>query len=338
MSPQIDCPSVSVRSGNPREDIGKQDIGKHVLSESLTLEDMSICDETSKDTAVVVDPSPVNKRVCFADSVPGRLLVDMCPAEPHAGITRAVFLLPVPSESVSSDVGNKQVDSSLPVVDKSVSMDVNENCPDHEKSSTHNNKHEEWYACALSRRTRSPLTVAFSSHRVHICGHVGGFEVPRVTVDTASDVPCVAFSFLKCHTVLKYEPIHDIPPAVLTLKAANASVMEILGFIRVDLQLGDVTRPVEARVISSVRPDDILLNNRVVHFFGAKLDWKNQCITFHSSETTIPAVHRVDSNSTGLLISPAGVTAEPVASAHADFDAIPVSLKSCFYFPAGTEA
>ena len=66
VSPQIDCPSVSVRSGNPRDDIGK-----HVLSESLTLEDMSICDETSEDTAVV-DPSPVSKRVRFADSAPGR--------------------------------------------------------------------------------------------------------------------------------------------------------------------------------------------------------------------------------------------------------------------------
>ena len=62
-----------------------------------------------------------------------------------------------------------------------------------------NNKHEEWYVCALSRRTRSPLTLAFSSHRVRVCGRIGGFEVPRVTEDTASDVPCVAFSFVKRH-------------------------------------------------------------------------------------------------------------------------------------------
>ena len=125
------------------------------------------------------------------------------------------------------DVGNKQVDSSLPVIDKSVSMDANEDCPGHERSSIHkNNKPEEWYAFAISRRARSPLTLAFSCHRIHICGRIGGVEVPRVTVDTASDVPCVAFSFVKRHPVLKVEPIHAIPPAVVTLKAANGSVME----------------------------------------------------------------------------------------------------------------
>ena len=102
--------------------------------------------------------------------------------------------------------------------------------------------------------------------------------MPRVTVDTASDAPCVAFSFVKRHPTLKNEPIHAIPPAVLTLKAANGSVMEIRGFIRFDLQLVDVTRPVEALVISSLRADDILLDNSVMSLFGARLVWKNQCI------------------------------------------------------------
>ena len=109
----------------------------------------------------------------------------------------------------------------------------------------------------------------------------------------------VWLSFVKRHPILKNEPIHATPPAVLTLEAVNGSVMEILGFIRFDLQLGDVTRRVEALVISSLRPDDILLDNSAMYLFGAKLGWKNQCITFHSSETTIPAVHRVDSNTTG---------------------------------------
>ena len=158
-----------------------------------------------------------------------------------------------------------------------------------DRYNTPSNKHGEWYACPLSRRARLPLTLAFSSHRVHICGRIGGFEVPHATVDTARDVPCLAFSFVKRHPVLKNEPIHPIPPAVVTLKA-NGSLIEILGFIRFDLQLGDVARPVEALVISSVRPGDILLDNCVMSLFGAKLDWKNQCITFHSRETTIQAV------------------------------------------------
>ena len=152
---------------------------------------------------------------------------------------------------------------------------LHECCPGLENSSAQKNKHEEWYACSLSRRARSPLTLAFSSHRVHICGRSGGFEVPRVTVDTAGDVPCVAFYFVKRHPVLKNEPIHPIPPAVVTLKVANGSLMEILGCIRFGLQLGDVTRPVEALVISSLGPADILLDNSVMSLFGEKLDRKN---------------------------------------------------------------
>ena len=35
--------------------------------------------------------------------------------------------------------------------------------------------------------------------------------------------------------------------------------------------------------------------------FGEKLDWKNQCIIFHSSETTIPADHRDDSSTPDYL-------------------------------------
>ena len=36
--------------------------------------------------------------------------------------------------------------------------------------------------------------------------------------------------------------------------------MEVKGFIHFDLQLGDVNRSVDALVISSLRPDDILLD------------------------------------------------------------------------------
>ena len=72
--------------------------------------------------------------------------------------------------------------------------------------------------------------------------------------------------------------------------------------------------------------------------FGAKLDWKNQCITFHSSETTIPAVHRAESSTTGLSVSFAGVTSGSAVFVHDDFETIPVSLKAHLYLPAGTEA
>ena len=115
-------------------------------------------------------------------------------------------------------------------------------------------------------------TCTCSSHRVHICGRVKGYDVPRATTDTASDVPCIAFPFIERHPVMKNEHIHPIPHAAITLKAANGSSMELKGFIRFDLELGDVNRSVEALVISSLCPDDILLDNSVMFLLGAKLD------------------------------------------------------------------
>ena len=69
-SPQIDCQSVSVRSGDLRDDTGKP-----VFSESLALENTPFYDETSKDTAVA-GPSPVSKRMRFQTvSLLGRWLI-----------------------------------------------------------------------------------------------------------------------------------------------------------------------------------------------------------------------------------------------------------------------
>ena len=96
---------------------------------------------------------------------------------------------------------------------------------------------------------------------------------------------------------------------------------------------------IEALVISPLRPDDILLDNSVMSLFGAKLDWKNQCLTFHSSDATIPAVHRVDDRYRAQTVSSPSPAPVSVAYVHhADVEAVPVSLKTRFYLPAGTEA
>lgn len=60
--------------------------------------------------------------------------------------------------------------------------------------------------------------------------------------------------------VKKNKPIYPVPESPVKLAAANGSRMEILGFIRFDLQLGDVTRTVDALVISALGPDCILLD------------------------------------------------------------------------------
>ena len=50
--------------------------------------------------------------------------------------------------------------------------------------------------------------------------------------------------------------------------------------MRFNLQLGDATRSIEVLVISSLHPDNILLDNSVMSLFGAKLDWQNQSLAF----------------------------------------------------------
>ena len=65
-------------------------------------------------------------------------------------------------------------------------------------------------------------------------------------------------------------PIHPIPHATITLKGANGSLMEIKGFIRFDLQLGDVNCSIEALVISPLRPDDIFVRQQRYVFVWCK--------------------------------------------------------------------
>ena len=53
-----------------------------------------------------------------------------------------------------------------------------------------------WYSSSLARKKKS-LTLSFTSRRVRVPGSVNNHYVPEITVNTASDVSCVALSFLK---------------------------------------------------------------------------------------------------------------------------------------------
>ena len=98
--------------------------------------------------------------------------------------------------------------------------------------------------------------------------------------------------FLKQHPTSCKARVETVPPSCMSLSAANGSSLEILGFIKLSLTLGDITRRIDALVIPSLEPDQILLDNYVMSRFGAILDWKNQRLTFSSSTVTIPATHR----------------------------------------------
>lgn len=66
--------------------------------------------------------------------------------------------------------------------------------------------------------------------------------------------------------------------------------------------------------------------------FGAKLDWQNQRLAFHSSTAVIPAVHRIDTNSANH-VSANDTASVSVAAVHRDFKALPTCMKSGYYVP-----
>ena len=105
-----------------------------------------------------------------------------------------------------------------------------------------------------------------------------GVSVSEITVGTVSNVACVALSFLQKQPTLCKYCLRRVPPACMSLRSANGSPWEVLGFVSVHVTLGDVCRPIDALVILSQDPDRILLDNPPMSRSGAVVDWKRQHI------------------------------------------------------------
>ena len=192
----------------------------------------------------------------------------------------------------------------------------------------HNSDHV-WYSSKLAHKTID-VFLSFSSRRVRIAGSVDNVPVNNITVDTATDGPVVSLAWVRSHPTLRGIPFNLVPPAAVALRAANGEPINVVGFIDFPLTLSELTRTVTALVVPSLGPDLMLLDNSVMSDFGARLDWNNQTLSFSSTGSTIPAVHRirdsVPSSSTSNP-SPASHTQNmSVAAVHHDADAIPVSL------------
>ena len=106
----------------------------------------------------------------------------------------------------------------------------------------------------------------------------------------------------------------------MSLRAANGSPIQVLGFVTLQITLGDVSRSVNAWVIPSLGPDQILLDTATMARFGAVLDWKRQRLNFLSSKTSIPAVHRLSSSNVAKSLH------TYVAAVHTDATELDVSL------------
>ena len=130
---------------------------------------------------------------------------------------------------------------------------------------------------------KSHLFFVFSSRRVQSSGSVEDYPVPAITVDAATDVAVVSHAWLMSHPTLRSVTIQPVPPIAVTLRAANGSPSNVLGFIVFSFTLGTITHDVEALVVPSLGPDSILLDNSVMSIFAAVLDWENQVLSFPST-------------------------------------------------------
>ena len=97
----------------------------------------------------------------------------------------------------------------------------------------------------MSRYPSQPRALNFTSKRVRIDGQVNGAPVSDITLDTATDVPCLAAAFVGSHPILRPSSIQPVPPNAISLRSAQGADMNVQGYIQFTLTLGDTTLPVE---------------------------------------------------------------------------------------------
>ena len=158
-------------------------------------------------------------------------------------------------------------------------------------------KYNEFFSSPLRHSQPAVLDVSaystrFPSTRVRIPGVLEEDNIEhQLTIDSATDIPCISKTFIDKHEKLRQKCIFPIPPGAISLRSADGSPLQILGYIRFTLKLGNKSLPVEALVLPHLGPDVMLLDNSIMKSFGAKLDWSTECLSFQDSVKTIPARH-----------------------------------------------
>ena len=158
-------------------------------------------------------------------------------------------------------------------------------------------KYDDFFSSPLRHSQPAVLDVSsystrFPSTRVRIPGVLEEDNIEhQLTIDSATDIPCISKTFIDKHEKLRQKCIFPIPPGAISLRSADGSPLQILGYVRFTLKLGNKSLPVEALVLPHLGPDVMLLDNSIMKSFGAKLDWSTECLSFQDSTQTIPARH-----------------------------------------------
>ena len=158
-------------------------------------------------------------------------------------------------------------------------------------------KYDEFFSSPL-RHSQPPVldvssySIRFPSTRVRIPGVLEKDNIEnQLTIDSATDIPCISKTFIDKHEKLRQKRIFSVPPGAISLRSADGSPLKILGYVRFTLKLGSKSLPVEALVLPHLGPDVMLLDNSIMKSFGVKLDWTTECLSFQDSKKTIPAIH-----------------------------------------------
>ena len=159
-------------------------------------------------------------------------------------------------------------------------------------------KHTNTYFAVFFIYYQSPVidvlscTTGFPSTRVRIPGTLGGDNVEhQLTIDSTTDIPCIAQNFIHNHAKLRYNRVFPISPDAISLRSADGTPLKILGYIRFTLKLSNEYLLVEALVSPHLGPDAMLIDNSIMKAFGAKLDWAAERLSFQDTNITIPATH-----------------------------------------------
>ena len=125
-----------------------------------------------------------------------------------------------------------------------------------------------------------PTALNSSSERVRVNASVNMHPAHSVTIDTATDVPFISVHFVQKHPTTKAAESFAVPTGAINLSSADGPPHKMLGSVRFEQTLGDITLPVEAFVSPPGGPDIILLDKSIMNAFGGVLDWSTEQLSF----------------------------------------------------------
>ena len=196
-------------------------------------------------------------------------------------------------------------------------------------------KYDEFFRSPLRHYQSDVLDVfscstQFPSTRVRIPGVLEGDNIEhQLTIDSATDIPCISKTFIDNHEKLRHHHIFPIPPGVISLHSADCLRLEILGCVCFTLKLGNKSLPVEALVLPHLGPDVLLIDNSIMKSFCAKLFWAAERLPFQDSNVTIPAIHTRQSLKSKYC---------SVITQTSDEQTVPVLVSRKYVVPAAHEA